>query len=76
MKSFKISPSIIYEKNKYFLSKYSLKIFNRKGMKLPHGWGADKEGQETDDPNKVLNGGGLLPLGGADESGGYKGILI
>jgi len=50
-----------------------LELARRKGMKLPHGWGADKEGQETDDPNKVLNGGGLLPLGGADESGGYKG---
>lgn len=50
-----------------------LELARRKGMKLPHGWGTDCDGVETDDPNKVLNGGGLLPLGGADESGGYKG---
>ena len=43
---------------------------------MPKGWGADANGEETDDPEKVLNGGGLLPLGGAEESGGYKGQSI
>lgn len=48
-------------------------IILRKGISIPNGWGADSNGKETNDPAKVLEGGGLLPLGGAEESGGYKG---
>lgn len=50
-----------------------IEVQHRKGQKMPKGWGADANGEETDDPEKVINGGGLLPLGGAEESGGYKG---
>jgi len=50
-----------------------IELENRKGSKMPRGWGADTNGNETDEPSKVLNGGGLLPLGGCEESGGYKG---
>lgn len=32
-----------------------------------------KPTQATTDPKKVLDGGGLLPLGGSEEQGGYKG---
>lgn len=45
----------------------------RKGLPIPEGWGADKDGKVTSDPNKVLNDGGLLPLGGAEQTSGYKG---
>lgn len=40
---------------------------------IPQGWGVDKEGHMTDDPHKVLEDGGLLCLGGSEETGGYKG---
>lgn len=50
-----------------------IELQKRKGATMPRGWGADKDGNETDDPGLVLNGGGLLPLGGSEESGGYKG---
>ena len=43
---------------------------------MPRGWGADTNGNETDVPSTVLNDGGLLPLGGCEESGGYKGTSI
>ena len=33
----------------------------------------DKEGQDTEDPREVLDDGGLLYLGGSEETGGYKG---
>jgi hypothetical protein len=33
----------------------------------------DGEGHITDDPCKVLEDGGLLCLGGSEETGGYKG---
>ena len=43
---------------------------------MPDGWGADKHGNQTNDPAEVLDGGGLLPLGGSEISGGYKGIVF
>lgn len=46
----------------------------RVGKKIPEGWGLNKEGVLTTDPNEVINGGYLLPLGGLGEIlGGHKG---
>nr|XP_002127983.2 uncharacterized protein LOC100183774 isoform X2 [Ciona intestinalis] len=50
-----------------------VEVAHRKGENIPNGWGADPQGRETNDPTKVLNGGGLLPLGGSEIGGGYKG---
>ena len=33
-------------------------------MSIPLGWGVDKDGIPTTDPNKVLSGGAMLPMGG------------
>jgi LDH2 family malate/lactate/ureidoglycolate dehydrogenase len=43
------------------------------GRKVPPGWGVDAEGLPTTDPRRILEGGGLLPLGGQAETAGYKG---
>lgn len=45
----------------------------RKGNKIPSCWGVDCTGKETHDPSAVLNEGGLMPLGGSELTGGYKG---
>lgn len=37
----------------------------KKGMPVPLGWGIDSGGEETEDPQAILNGGALLPFGGA-----------
>jgi (2R)-3-sulfolactate dehydrogenase (NADP+) len=37
---------------------------------IPLGWGLDKNGNPTTDPNEVLNGGSMAP------AGGYKGSLL
>lgn len=50
-----------------------VELCNRKGELIPKTWGADKEGLATTDSKKVLNEGALLPLGGEELSGGYKG---
>ncbi len=57
-----------------------LEVYNRMGKKIPLMWATDENGVPTDDPARVLKnllerrGGGLLPLGGADElTGGHKG---
>ncbi|KAI3411847.1 hypothetical protein GPALN_001910 [Globodera pallida] len=41
---------------------------------IPPAWGADSKGRPSTDPLVVLDGGGLMPLGGVSEEGGaHKG---
>ena len=48
-------------------------VYQKAGEEIPLGWGIDQNGQVTGDPNAVLNGGALMPLGGIDLMRGYKG---
>ena len=49
-------------------------MYKRKNEHIPKGWGIDKNGNLTADPNDVLYGGAELPLGGLGEIlGGHKG---
>jgi len=48
----------------------TVKEYAEKGMPIPLGWGLDKHGQPTTDPNEVLDGGSMAP------AGGYKGTLL
>jgi LDH2 family malate/lactate/ureidoglycolate dehydrogenase len=41
----------------------------REGLRVPQGWGLDREGQPTDDPAKILESGRLLPCGGHKGAG-------
>ncbi|XP_077986703.1 putative oxidoreductase YjmC [Glandiceps talaboti] len=50
-----------------------IELNDRKEIPIPNGWGVDSKGKETNDPKAVLDGGGLLPVGGSEESSGYKG---
>ena len=57
-----------------------LEVYNRLSIPLPTTWATDETGRPTQDAARVLanlierRGGGLLPLGGADEeTGGHKG---
>lgn len=57
-----------------------LEVYDRQEKPLPIGWATDEQGVPTADSGRVLRnllaraGGGLLPLGGADEElGGHKG---
>lgn len=45
----------------------------RQGINCPLGWGVNKDGVASENPEEILFGGGLCPLGGAEETGGYKG---
>jgi LDH2 family malate/lactate/ureidoglycolate dehydrogenase len=49
-----------------------LEINNRKGLAIPLSWAADKNGMPTSNPKEAMHDGGLLPLGGSEESSGYK----
>jgi LDH2 family malate/lactate/ureidoglycolate dehydrogenase len=57
-----------------------IEVYARLEKPIPLNWATDENGVATDDPSRVLRniidrrGGGLLPLGGAEEqSGGHKG---
>ncbi|XP_030758458.1 uncharacterized protein LOC115884109 isoform X2 [Sitophilus oryzae] len=50
-----------------------LEIKKRKGESIPKGWACDNDGNVTSDPSVGMKSGKLLPLGGEEENGGYKG---
>jgi LDH2 family malate/lactate/ureidoglycolate dehydrogenase len=50
-----------------------LELARMKEVPVPVGWILDKDGESTTDPNEFWKGGAILPLGGALDTGGYKG---
>jgi len=50
-----------------------VKVYSKSSESIPAGWGMDKEGHSTINPDAVLDGGVLFPLGGTDIMRGYKG---
>jgi len=53
-----------------------IEIAVRAGEKIPKGWAIDRAGRDTDDPNAMIDGGALLPLGSDRERGGHKGYAL
>lgn len=53
-----------------------IEIALRKKTELPRGWIIDKKGRMATDPQKMVDGGALLPLGSERESGGHKGYAL
>ena len=57
-----------------------LEVYVKRGNGLPLGWALDENGQDSNEPDRVLSniinktGGGILPLGGSgDMTSGHKG---
>jgi len=50
-----------------------IEIAVRAGEKIPKGWAIDRAGKDTEDPQAMIDGGALLPLGSDRERGGHKG---
>lgn len=48
----------------------------RQGQMLPPGWGIDPHGEPTQDPQALIDGGSLLPLGSEKVTGGHKGQCL
>lgn len=53
-----------------------IEIAKRKGAAIPKGWIINQHGEMTTDPNDMINGGALLPLGSERELGGHKGYAL
>ncbi len=50
-----------------------VEVAQRAGKPLPLGTALDADGQLTTDPDAMMDGGSLTPLGGGAETAGYKG---
>ena len=46
-----------------------VELHERRGDTIPEGWGCDPQGKLTTDPKRVLDGGGLVPIGGSEATG-------
>jgi LDH2 family malate/lactate/ureidoglycolate dehydrogenase len=53
-----------------------IEIAIRKGEAIPAGWAIDKHGEPTTDPQAMVDGGAMLPLGSERERGGHKGYCL
>jgi LDH2 family malate/lactate/ureidoglycolate dehydrogenase len=50
-----------------------IEMARRRGQSIPQGWGIDHQGRGTTNPDDIVAGGALLPLGSDRERGGHKG---
>lgn len=54
----------------------AIEIAIRKRRTIPEGWAIDADGMDTANPEDVINGGALLPLGSTRDGGGHKGYCL
>ncbi len=50
-----------------------IEIARRRGEPIPEGWAIDSQGRSTTNPDGMVDGGALLPLGSDRDRGGHKG---
>ena len=53
-----------------------VEMARRRGEMIPEGWAIDKQGRFTKNPEDIINGGALSPLGSDRERGGHKGYCL
>ncbi|HNP06864.1 MAG TPA: Ldh family oxidoreductase [Cyclobacteriaceae bacterium] len=53
-----------------------IEIAKRQKEEVPEGWIADKDGNLSTQPEDMINGGALLPLGSTRALGGHKGYAL
>ncbi len=62
-------PPLVIDQASAAMARGEVMIAARDGKTLPEGVGIDAQGQATTDPQKILDGGALLPFGGHKGSG-------
>jgi len=53
-----------------------IEIARRRGEEIPEGWAIDQKGRGTTNPEAMIAGGAMLPLGSDREHGGHKGYAL
>jgi L-2-hydroxycarboxylate dehydrogenase (NAD+) len=66
-------PPIVIDMSTSAAAYGKIEIARRRGEPIPEGWAIDSEGRATSNPNDMIAGGALLPLGSDRERGGHKG---
>ncbi len=69
-------PPIVIDFATSAVSYGKIEIARRKNSSIPEGWAINREGHLTADPEDMVNGGALLPLGSEREMGGHKGYAL
>lgn len=69
-------PPIVIDMSTSACSYGKVEMALRKDEKVPAGWIIDSDGEYSQDPNRMIHGGALLPLGSARETGGHKGYCL
>ena len=69
-------PDIVIDMATCAVAYGKIEIAKRKQQRVPEGWAIDSEGRETQDPDAMIEGGALLPLGSRREQGGHKGYCL
>jgi len=70
-------PPVVIDFASSAVSYGKVEIARRKGKMMPTGWCIDKDGNSTNDPVDMIDGGGgLLPLGADEEGSGHKGYCL
>ena len=53
-----------------------IEIAMRAGKPIPEGWAIDSTGNSATEPQQMIDGGALVPLGGTRDMGGHKGFCL
>lgn len=69
-------PPIVIDMATSVVAYGKVEIAIRNGEPIPSDWAVDEEGQPTNEPEKVRDGGALTPLGAQRELGGHKGYCL
>jgi LDH2 family malate/lactate/ureidoglycolate dehydrogenase len=72
----KEEPPIVVDMATCAVAYGKIEMARRAGKPIPEGWAIDHDGRTTTDPETMIEGGALLPLGSERERGGHKGYCL
>lgn len=72
----KEEPPIVIDMASSAVAYGKIEIARRVNDSIPRGWAQDANGDTTQDPERMVNGGALSPLGSFREMGGHKGYCL
>jgi L-2-hydroxycarboxylate dehydrogenase (NAD+) len=72
----KLEPPIVIDLATSAAAYGKIEMARRNRESIPLGWGIDKQGLDTTNPDDPVAGGALLPLGSDRERGGHKGYAL
>jgi L-2-hydroxycarboxylate dehydrogenase (NAD+) len=72
----KAEPPIVIDMATSAAAYGKIEIARRRGEPVPQGWAIDREGRSTTNPDEMIDGGAMLPLGSERERGGHKGYAL